>query len=169
MLSALKTALESTAQITATVSFSDITNKISIKPVNFDLQINYDLSPCCKMIGLTSTLIIPNNTSVAMQDSINLLGSVDHVSIELPGLIKSIGSQASEYGNMLCDIIPLADYNPWDLISISSARTIDHQLMKRDMNSIIVRITCDGYTPDALYNIQKFPFQLVFSLSGFFN
>jgi hypothetical protein len=112
MLSALKIALESTVQITATVSFSDVTNKISIKPVNFDLLINYELSTCYKMIGLTSTMNILNNTTGSMQDPINLLGSVDHVSIELPGLIKSIGSLTSEDGHMLCDIVPLAGYNP---------------------------------------------------------
>jgi hypothetical protein len=166
ILSALKTALESTDQgRTYTVTFSEITNKISIGVVGGNTTISAT-SIINNLIGISiDKELVAGAASSVMDYAVNLMPT-NQLEIRLPRLVKSIEGKPYIVGkpNDLCELITLSGFSPWDYISLGSQDTIEMEPEVKSMDHIAIAIVdSDGYTPDELYeSYKRYPFTLIF-------
>ena len=171
LLPAIKTALLTTYRpdlrgLVYTVTFSQITNKISIKVQN-TILILQATSTCKDVIGLSDDMTIEDGATGILEWPVNLL-DIDHLQIRLPKMIKNIEGRSNIPDNLsddIMEIITLSGFQPWDLINLSYPSSVAMKVLKPNFNSIVINITDPTqYTPETFYEIVKYPFLLVFKL-----
>ena len=164
----LKTLLESqNSGLIVTVSFSEVTNKLSIM-ANKQLIIR-SVSTVSEILGFDdeSDSIFVANVTKELKYPINFLVT-DHLELRLPKMVNSLEGKSYIEGsnNDLVEPIFLAGFSNWDLINITSQSTLILKSTKTNFSNIVVRIVdSKGYTPDALYEHKRFPFLLSFKIT----
>ena len=164
---ALKTLLESpNTGLVVTVSFSDVTNKLSILS-NKQLIIHGSSSSCMDIIGISSSdVTFVTNVIKEFEYPLNLL-ITDHIELRLPKMVNSLEGRTYIEGsnNDIVEPIFLSGFVPWDLVNLSSQTTLILNVEKHSFNNIVIRLVdAQGYTPDALYDHTRFPFLISFKL-----
>lgn len=166
LITALKTSLDTASggTNTFTISFSDVTNKLSITSSTTEFTISYTNTSMKSFIGLTADISTTLKT-LTMQTTVNTL-TTSELRIHLPSLVNSYeSSNASQNrGDMIMNI-PLSNAEPYTSLTNSYPSTeITFDDIKNIYDMTISIVDNSGYTPE-LWNVSQYGFTLLFKVT----